>query len=75
MASSLLAFSKGKTSGSKVAGPFKKPDLWHFQKASVATPEPGQTRMASPNRNPVDTRLILFILQLITFSFSKVSGL
>ena len=39
----------------------------------VATPEPDPTRMASPNRNPGDARLILFIFRVIKFSFSKVS--
>ena len=39
----------------------------------VATPEPGPTRKASPNRNPRDARLILFIFRVIKFSFSKVS--
>ena len=39
----------------------------------VATPEPGQTRMASPNRNPGTLSLFLFIFRVIKFSFSKVS--
>ena len=39
----------------------------------VATPEPRPTRMASPNQNPGDARLILFIFCVIKFSFSKVS--
>ena len=38
---------------------------------SVATPEPGSTRLASPNRNPGDARLILFIYILLRFLFQK----
>ena len=37
----------------------------------VATPEPCPTRMASPNRNPEDARLILFIFHVIKFYFQK----
>ena len=44
------------------------------QTTRVVTPEPGPTRMTSPNRNPGDARLILFIFRVIKFSFfSKVS--
>ena len=39
----------------------------------VATPKPGPTRLASPNRNPRDARLFLFIFRVIKFSFSKMS--
>ena len=39
----------------------------------VAAPEPGATRLASPNLNPGDAHLILFIFCVIKFSFSKVS--
>ena len=38
---------------------------------NVATPEPSPTRLASLNRNPVDARLIHFILRFIMFSFQK----
>ena len=41
----------------------------------VATPEPGSTRLASPNRNPGDARLILFIYILLRFLFQKCSDL
>ena len=37
----------------------------------VATPEPGPTRLAGPNRNPGDARLILFIYILLHFIFQK----
>ena len=59
--------------------PKKKPKKFNglnfkrWQHKMLATPEPGSTRMVSLNRNPVDARLILFILQFISFSFSKVS--
>ena len=33
---------------------------------SVATPEPGPTQLASPNRHPEDVRFISFILHFIT---------
>ena len=40
----------------------------------MVTPEPDPTQLESPNRNPGDARLILFIYIFITFSFfSKVS--
>ena len=38
----------------------------------VATPKPGPTLLASPNRNPGDTRFISFIFFVIKFSFSKM---
>ena len=38
---------------------------------SVATPELGLTRMASPNRNPGTLGLFLFIFHVIKFFFSK----
>ena len=38
---------------------------------SVATPGPGPTRLASPNRNPGDAHLILFICILLRFLFQK----
>ena len=41
--------------------------------ADVATPEPGPTRMVSPNRNPGSLSLFLFIFRVIKFSFSKMS--
>ena len=37
----------------------------------VATPEPGPTRLASPNRNPGDARLFLLVIVLLNFSFQK----
>ena len=37
----------------------------------VATPEPGPTRLASPNRKPGDADLILFIYILFCFLFQK----
>ena len=37
----------------------------------VVTPEPGPTRMASPNRNPGTLGLILFIYILLCFLFQK----
>ena len=40
---------------------------------AVATPEPGLTQMASPNRNPRMLGLFLFIFRVIKFSFSKIS--
>ena len=40
---------------------------------TVATPKPGPTRLASPNRNPGDARLILFIYILLRFLFQKLS--
>ena len=38
---------------------------------SVVTPEPGPTRLAGPNRNLGDARLILFIYILLRFIFQK----
>ena len=52
--------------------PKQKLDVF-LQPLTIATPKPGPTRMASPNRNPGDSRLILFIFRVIKFSFSKVS--
>ena len=40
---------------------------------NVATPEPGPTRMESPNRNPEDTRLFLLFSVLLNFLFQKCS--
>ena len=40
-------------------------------KDTVVTPEPGPTRMASPNRNTGTLGLFLFIFRVIKFSFSK----
>ena len=40
----------------------------------VATPDPGSTRLADPNRNPEDARLILFIYSLFHFLFQKCHG-
>ena len=37
----------------------------------VVTPEPDPTRLVSPNRNPGDARLILFICILFRFLFQK----
>ena len=39
----------------------------------VATPEPGPTRMASPNRNPGDAHLILLFSMLLNFLFKSVA--
>ena len=50
-----------------------EPPIGPGETANVATPKPGPTRMASPNRNLGDARLILFIFRVIKFSFSKVS--
>ena len=41
------------------------------ESVSVATPEPGPTRMASPNRNPGTLILFLFICILLRFLFQK----
>ena len=41
------------------------------QASTVATPEPGPTRLASLNRNLGDARLILFIYILLRFLFQK----
>ena len=41
------------------------------KKASVATLEPDPTRLASPNRNPGDARLILFYLHFYYVFFFK----
>ena len=38
---------------------------------SVATPEPDPTRLAGPNRNPGDARLILLVSVLLNFLFQK----
>ena len=38
----------------------------------VATPEPGPTRLANPNRNPGDTRFYFFLFSvLLNFCFQK----
>ena len=43
-------------------------------KFNVATPEPGSTRLASPNQNPENARLILFIYILFRFLFKSVEA-
>ena len=48
-------------------------DLTLHLSMNVATPEPGPTRKANPNQNPVDARFISFIFRIIKFLFSKVS--
>ena len=57
----------------KKAKKFNGLNFKRWQHKMLAAPEPGPTRMASLNRNLGDARLILFILQFISFSFSKVS--
>ena len=47
------------------------PSLASFYLEPIATPEPDPTRLASPNRNPGDARLFLFIFRVIKFSFQK----
>ena len=42
---------------------------WGNEVHIVATPDPDPTQLASPNRNPGDARLILFIYIFITFFF------
>ena len=44
-----------------ILGPMSQ-DLAMMTSLSVATPEPSLTRLASPNRNPGDARLILFFI-------------
>ena len=51
--------------------PWGAPVLFAKKKDSVMTLEPGQTRLVSPNRNPGDARLILFIYILFRFLFQK----
>ena len=38
---------------------------------SVATPEPGPTRLASPNRNPGDARFYFFLFSVLLIFFFK----
>ena len=44
-----------------------------LKQKQCSDPEPGPTRMASPNLNPGDARLILFIYILLRFLFQKLS--
>ena len=46
-------------------------DTAWFMIIIVATPKPGPTRMASPNRNPGTLGLFLFIFILLRFLFFK----
>ena len=46
-------------------------ELVHYDVWGVATPEPCPTRLADPNRNPGEARLILFIHILLRFLFFK----
>ena len=43
----------------------------NMEQKSIATPEPGPTRLASPNQNPEDARLIFLFYILLSFLFQK----
>ena len=55
--------------------PFLPNLMTFFQGETVATPQPGPTRLVSPNRNPGDARLILFIYILFHFFFQNFCDL
>ena len=46
--------------------------FYGIETLNVATPEPGPTRLASPNRNPGNACLIFFIHILLCFLFKSV---
>ena len=56
-------------------GTHHAPLFLRLEDVAVATPEPCPTRLASPNRNPGDARLILFIYILLRFFFQKCRDL
>ena len=69
MALSLLALSKGQTSGSKLAGPFLRSDLWLlagwlFLKA----------RLVAPNRLALSKGHTCVALSLLVLSKGQASG-
>ena len=52
--------------------PSMRTSIVKMMKLNVATPEPGPTRLASPNRNPGDSRFYFFLFSALLIFFSKV---